>query len=74
MWHEQDLAQLLQQASEMLERQRIPSAGDQPVSQIEWEALIAREATAYFDKLDVCDCVLVTFTLSQHLLLLTTTL
>lgn len=51
----QEIAQLLQQAAAILELQRIPRAGEQPMPKEEWEALITRETTAYFDRLDVSD-------------------
>ena len=40
-----------------MELQRIPRAGEQPMPKEQWEALITREATAYFDKLDVSGCL-----------------
>lgn len=49
----QDVAMLLQQAAAMLERLRITPADEQTVSKDDWDDLIAKEATAYFDKLDV---------------------
>ena len=40
-----------------MELQRIPRAGEQPMPKEEWEALITREATKYFDRLDVSGCI-----------------
>lgn len=37
----------------MLERLRIPSVDEPTVSKDDWDDMIAKDATAYFDKLDV---------------------
>ncbi|KAF8312224.1 hypothetical protein DL93DRAFT_2082335 [Clavulina sp. PMI_390] len=49
---EKEVAELLQQAARMLERQRIPALGEHSLTSEEWNDMIVKEATAYFDKLD----------------------
>lgn len=52
----------------MLDRQRISPAGEQTTHKEDWEALIAKEATAYFEKLDVCPFQLHNVSLDHHIL------